>query len=138
MIYTTKSKPRSVQTKLIDRALNLAQEQFDFSEELKLHIVFDKSISHAGDCIVDLEESFATLTINKNLDLDDMFITLFHELTHVHQICNGHLKQSHSSSNCTWKGKKYSHLQYEDFPWEVEARQKENEMFKKFIEGEQE
>ena len=57
--------------------------------------------------------------------------TLLHELMHVYQHVEGSLKDKHGKR--LWKGIDSSELDYDDQPWEKEAHQMEDILYKKYI-----
>ena len=56
--------------------------------------------------------------------------TLLHELWHVYQHVQGHLKDKRSQR--LWKGVDHSKTDYEDQPWEVEAHKMEDILFEQY------
>jgi predicted SprT family Zn-dependent metalloprotease len=63
--------------------------------------------------------------------IDDILITLAHELIHAKQYIMGQLCPIHGNK---WKGKTYTG--YKNTPWEKEAYQFESELFYKYWVGE--
>ena len=56
--------------------------------------------------------------------------TLLHELWHVLQHVKGTLKDKHNKR--LWKGRDHSETDYDDQPWEKEALQMEEVLYKKY------
>ena len=56
--------------------------------------------------------------------------TLLHELWHIYQHVQGHLKDKRSQR--LWKGVDHSKTDYEDQPWEVEAHKMEDILFEQY------
>ena len=62
----------------------------------------------------------------------DLYLqTLFHELWHVYQHVMGNLKDKHGKR--LWKGIDYTETDYEDQPWEIEARMMEEVLYEYFL-----
>ena len=57
--------------------------------------------------------------------------TLLHELWHVYQHVKGELKDKHGKR--LWKGVDHSGIDYEDQPWEKEAHETEEVLYKKYL-----
>lgn len=63
---------------------------------------------------------------------EEMYIkTLFHELWHVYQWVKGDLKER--SLKRLWKGIDHSDTDYEDQPWEIEARWEEIRLYHYYL-----
>ena len=78
--------------------------------------------------------------INYNLLIQDIPMILTHELIHVNQKHKGLLKID-NSNRCFWHGifqtdklpEQMTYDEYENLPWEVDARNKQTEVFKKAL-----
>jgi len=71
------------------------------------------------------------IEMQSNLDKKMYGITLLHELWHVYQWVMGDLKERRLKR--LWKGIDHTETDYEDQPWEVEARTMEIALYKKYI-----
>ena len=71
------------------------------------------------------------IEIHNRLDPENYTKTLLHELMHVYQHVEGSLKDKHGKR--LWKGIDSSELDYDDQPWEKEAHQMEDILYKKYI-----
>ncbi len=71
------------------------------------------------------------IEIHNQLDPENYTKTLLHELMHVYQHVEGSLKDKHGKR--LWKGIDSSELDYDDQPWEKEAHQMEDILYKKYI-----
>ena len=58
-------------------------------------------------------------------------LTLFHELWHVYQHFMGNLKDKHNKR--LWRGIDHTETDYEDQPWEIEARQMEELLYNEYL-----
>ena len=70
---------------------------------------------------------YLMMWIDSRLSLDQLFITLAHEIVHVKQYAKGQLKvrtTRRGNSIFTWLGKKHTG-DYYDLPWEIEAFSRE-------------
>lgn len=70
------------------------------------------------------------IEIHNRLNGDDYIKILLHELHHVHQHIRGDLKNKKGINY--WKGIDCSHLNYEELPWEIDARKKEEELYEEY------
>lgn len=67
------------------------------------------------------------IEMQTNLDEYMYVTTLLHELWHVYQWVKGDLKER--SLKRLWRGTDHTETDYEDQPWEVEARKMEKELY---------
>lgn len=71
------------------------------------------------------------IEVHNYLNEEDYLTTLFHELIHLRQWVSGTMK--HRRAGRLWKGSIVSsETEYEDEPWEIEARREEKEMLCQF------
>ena len=123
MIYEVENLPKKVSLDLLDRAVSFAADFLDL--EVDLLIEFESLKKHqCGFCDYDADEII--LTISKRLSVQEMIVTLFHEMIHVKQYADGRLEQVG-----VWLGKKYE-CAYNQLPWEIEAHEMEKVMMEKF------
>lgn len=77
-----------------------------------------------------------------SLDLDDKFViriskqgdwikTIFHELEHVRQFADDELELE--SKVAMWRGTMFKDVDYDSSPWEVMAREVEEQLYDEFI-----
>lgn len=78
-----------------------------------------------GVCWGDKQSIEITL-VRKGLTLDEMMHNLAHELVHAKQYLKGEL----SPYKHMWKGKDYSECSYLTLPWEQEAYEKEEDLYR--------
>ena len=78
-----------------------------------------------GVCWGDKQSIEITL-VRKGLTLDEMMQNLAHELVHAKQYLKGEL----SPYKHMWKGKDYSTYSYTTLPWEEEAYNNEEELYR--------
>jgi hypothetical protein len=71
------------------------------------------------------------IEIQSNLSQKDYIQTLFHELYHCYQHIKGDLRDIRGI-RC-WKGMKWDDDDYDRMPWEIEAYQKEKELYEKYL-----
>jgi len=62
----------------------------------------------------------------KEVDLNQKMSTLAHEMTHCKQFLKGELH------GLIWHGKDYENVSYEERPWEIEANQYQEKMYKRY------
>lgn len=76
-----------------------------------------------------------TIELKLELDVEMMLLTLAHELVHLKQYATNELRSRVIAGQLVdiWKGKRYRNLKYNDQPWEIEALQKEQDLFEDFI-----
>ena len=80
---------------------------------------------NGGVCLIG--PKFLLMTLDSRLDIEQLMITLAHEMVHVKQYAKGQLKVKYNrKGNPTflWRGRKFKESYY-DQPWEIEAFSKE-------------
>tara|TARA_R100001082_G_scaffold78821_1_gene46272 strand:+ start:1685 stop:2113 length:429 start_codon:yes stop_codon:yes gene_type:complete len=71
------------------------------------------------------------IELHTKMDEDLYFYTLFHELWHMYQHVKGQLRDKRGVR--LWKGIEHSNTDYEDQPWEKEARTMEEVLYNDFL-----
>ena len=71
------------------------------------------------------------IELHNRMNSDHYLQTLFHELWHVYQHVMGNLKDSRGKR--LWRGIDHTETDYEDQPWEVEARQMEELLYVEYL-----
>ena len=73
-----------------------------------------------------------TIRVDSTQSLQDMLMTIAHEMVHVKQYARGELKDfSRSNKICKWKGEtiECEKINYYDLPYEIEAHGREKGLF---------
>ena len=83
----------------------------------------------ATDC--DYRPREFDIEIHNQMPLHLYTQTLLHELWHVYQHVKGHLKDKYGKRH--WKGVDHSQTSYEDQPWEIEAHDMEEKLYREYI-----
>jgi hypothetical protein len=96
-------------------------------------VVVDPDATNLGATInLDFIDSYV-ITI-KPQSIKSIGITLAHEMVHVYQLAKGILKPKNNGVNI-WAGKKYGKkTKYLDMPWEIQAFQRQEILFRRAIE----
>ena len=83
-----------------------------------------------GQCgdVYDLDDRSYYIRINRQLSVDDLIKTIFHEFVHIKQ----HIKKEFGGD--IFAVDKSSKVAYEDSPYEIEAFKLERKMFDNYIE----
>lgn len=78
---------------------------------------------------MDHESKSFFIMINPDLEINDFFLSLCHEMTHAWQVCRGDLMDT--GETFYWMNRKVdmSKTAYLDLPWEEEAHRLEDEVF---------
>lgn len=71
------------------------------------------------------------IELQSNLNKCNYSTTLLHELWHVKQWIKGDLREVRSKR--LWRGKDYTETEYQDQPWEIEARLMEKILFLEYL-----
>lgn len=103
------------------------------TEDIFIDITFKKSLDNdmLGYCLGDSNSSeieIAKTFNNEKLSIDDMMLSLAHELIHAKQFIRGEL----SPSNSNWKGTIHEETIYSKRPWEKQAYLFEDLIFNTF------
>ncbi len=77
-----------------------------------------------------------TVTVDSGLSRRRLLLSLAHESIHIKQYATGELRYLIRGCACKWKGAEYNDegIPYPDLPWEVEAWDRERELFESFLE----
>ena len=90
---------------------------------------FDQyGLSNLNGDVYDLDDRSYYIRINRQLSVDDLIKTIFHELVHIKQ----HIKKEFGGD--VFAVDKSSKVAYEDRPYEIEAFKLERKMFDNYIE----
>jgi hypothetical protein len=133
MEYHIDATPRY--TRYIESLLPEMFKQLGLNRSRKfLHIKVDAELEDAqGTCVPLLGIDTFLVVLKPNRNLADFGITLAHELTHVSQFAKGILKVTPKGNK--WKGKFYGRgVAYLQQPWEVQAFQNQELIFRRVIE----
>ena len=90
----------------------------------EIEINIKKMKGYEGTCI-DTDDREYEIEVNKNQSLEDLCVTLCHEMVHVKQYVR---KELFSDVNFYKKREEYLNL-----PWEVEAYEKQEILYKKWL-----
>jgi hypothetical protein len=126
MIYEVENLPKKVSLDLLDRAMTFASEFLEL--DVDVLVSFQSLKKHQyGFCDYscnegDYDEDEVVITIANRLSVQEMIVTLFHEMIHVKQYVEGRLEQVG-----VWLGQKYE-CAYDQLPWEIEAHEMEKVM----------
>lgn len=82
--------------------------------------------AYEGTCL-DTDEREYEIEVNKNQSLENILVTVCHEMVHVKQYVRKEL-----FSECIFYK---SHEEYLNLPWEVEAYAKQEELYQKWLNG---
>ena len=80
---------------------------------------------NGGVCLIG--PKYLLMTLDSRLDIEQLMITLAHEMVHVKQYAKGQLKVKYNRKcepRFIWMGRKYN-KDYYDMPWEIEAFSRE-------------
>ena len=90
---------------------------------------FDQyGLSNLNGDVYDLDDRSYYIRINRQLSVDDLIKTIFHEFVHIKQ----HIKKEFGGD--VFAVDKSSKVAYEDRPYEIEAFKLERKMFDNYIE----
>ena len=136
--------------KLTKQQKNLAFEAIDFfvdrvmprmKKSLSIRVIGDANLiikqSMFGFCdYIDVESRYPRdfeITVDTQTTVENFVSTIMHEMVHVKQWARGEMRDL-STDKRRWKNSKIviSDTDYEDHPWEIEAFEMENELFKEF------
>ena len=125
----------------ISNIFHVVNDQFKGPTSTQINFIDPRADAVEG-CIeapvlttVDTDINKLSLSITTGQPLASTLTTLLHELQHCAQVYTGKLKtcyQDPESNMIIWKGKAFSTrlIDYEDYPWEIEAEKVANDVFK--------
>ncbi len=104
------------------------------SDRLDIKIVL-KKISEADGLCIKQDKYKYLIELNKNLNFENLLITLAHEIVHVKQYVTMELKVWNilGKDVDVWRGRRFRNLNYDDQPWEMEATDLEVYLFQDFV-----
>ena len=75
------------------------------------------------------------IEIEKDRPIDELLVTLAHEMVHLKQYATRQLKSKFVKGVPidTWKGTKYRNIKYKEQPWEKEAMLLEESLYQQFM-----
>jgi hypothetical protein len=124
-------KPDSLSFKNFDAMVVYAYDFLSIPDEIDLEVIFER-IDGPTTGFCDYEDGLAQISISDTLDIEMIIRTFFHEMVHVGQIYDGRLVMGENLNPSRWNGVECT-MAYFDTPWELDAFQKENEMFSAFM-----
>lgn len=129
MLYEIWGTSRS--QKAVEKAMTLVDSLLNLPENVWVNIEFTEPMSDGsnGGCVECEEEDgyvVFDLDINKKQSVEQIVITLLHEMKHVEQYAQGRLGQDH------WLSLPKPALPYEERPWEQEAFEFEKQAYERF------
>lgn len=140
--YGESSKVTSV---LVRHALTFFTERLmskRLCSNITVRVVFKKGmIKDTGleaTCLWDddnLKPREFTITVDSDLSRRKLLLSLAHEVVHIKQYATGQLRYFLRGPNCKWMGKAYDDtgVAYDELPWEVEAWNYENLLYREFL-----
>lgn len=106
------------------------------AHNINVDIILKKQDDTDGWCVwadKNIKSREFELSIKKNLDDEDLILTIMHEMVHVKQMAKGELKELYRGGHRqVWKGKTVN-KNYEDQPWEKEAYRMQDKLFKEYM-----
>lgn len=128
MLYFCMTKKLPIERRLLDDALAFASERLKLEDDVCVVLKFSKTCSAAGYAEWDDNEEEFVIELNSRLTDTEIVRTIFHELVHIRQL----QEETYDPDTQSWKGQDCSHLEYEFYPWEIEAFRLEEEMMLEF------
>ena len=107
----------------------------DLDLEIEMYEFEDSEVNECGYCTREDKRHFL-FEIAENQSEESMIRTILHELVHVRQYVYNELKQVHSKASglrIYWKGVDHTNTEYVDQPWEIEAYDLEETLYKHFV-----
>jgi hypothetical protein len=116
MIYEISGGTKA-QRKIVDLAMTAVVPMLNLKDNINIEITLGKfDCSGVMDCEQDEDGiHLFDMEINTATSLQELAVTVFHEMKHVEQTVTGKLGQ------LTWKGKCHKDTPYMERPWEIEA-----------------
>lgn len=115
------------QQKAVNKAMTFVDSYLNIPDDVYVEIVLGKFASSGCICL-DEEDgiSYFLVEINTTQPLEEIVMSIFHELKHVEQTVNKRLDEG------KWDGVDHSDTPYLDRPWEIEAYAFEEETYSKW------
>lgn len=129
MIYCCITKIKPIDTKELDRILAFASVYLGIEDDVCVNVIFSKTCNADGYAAWNEDEDVYDIEINSRLSKDDIIRTIFHEVVHVKQIHEKLLEPD----DRIWNGVDCSELNYDEYPWEIDAYVVENELMEKYL-----
>ena len=94
----------------------------------------DDELGVDGFCMQDDEYEY-TIQLHSKIRGEELHRTIIHELTHVWQYVVGYLEQDHVDGlgpRMYWMGEDHTSEEYENRPWEKQAHEIEETLYRKY------
>ena len=115
MLYVVHDRPVEVSESLWTRACDHGFNMATLPEDAWVEITFIDEKGEGGGTVDLFETNHILIEINRHQSINNMLLTLFHEIKHVEQIANGDLKES------IYKGEDTKTYEYDARPHEQDA-----------------
>lgn len=133
MIVTYERRVSKALRDIIENSLNVAYSfLMPRTKNVYINIEAIKNLKEKegvhGDCFEDDEREF-TIRVDSSQPINEIIITILHEMIHVNQYVKKQMQQK-LGSEVIYNKKVYpSDMEYDSRPWEIEAHNLEKELF---------
>lgn len=125
MIYYVENEIDNFAIDDVYNVVDFAYNHFKFPSNTRLSIEWIHDFDLAGEVLDEKEyddvERWFTIYINSNQSKVEIIKTLFHELTHIRQFCDGVLPAQEIEG-----------VSYKEYPWEIEAYKNEELLYEAY------
>ena len=131
MLLSVNKVPKKLGTDTLNKVLDFAEKYLKLNPKLEIHIDFIRTKKFLGQYEgIDEHGETHYIDISENESQEDIIRSIFHELDHVRQTDDGDLSLDGNS----WKGFLYRtkemEVEYDHLPWEKEAAELEEKMWR--------
>jgi len=131
MLLSVNKVPKKLGTDTLNKVLDFAEKYLKLNPKLEIHIDFIRTKKFLGQYEgIDEHGETHYIDISENESQEDIIRSIFHELVHVRQTDDGDLSLDGNS----WKGFLYRtkemEVEYDHLPWEKEAAELEEKMWR--------
>lgn len=126
------NKQALIENAILFFAENLISKRTSKTLEIDVHVTNSSADGFCEYNDSNINPRSFTIVLDKNLTGNELIKTIAHELVHVKQYVKGELKERYKPKHHhLWHNKKFTvnDSNYNDVPWEVEAREFEIKLF---------
>lgn len=133
-IYKGSHKCSDAYERLVEKIILLVKELYQLPHDMEIQF---ENMGPSVYGMTMLDSRFPNrIRLNQDLSMEEIVIPLTHELIHLHQIFVNKL-QSRTGGRILWENQLYkvdtlklSYEEYQNLPWELDARQQQEKVLK--------
>lgn len=136
MIYYTEFMPKRLQDAGVFKAIDWVMVRMDFPENVHVVLEWKRLSGYVHGTVLDQDyepgdtERWFEIELHNQLGKNNTLRAIFHEMAHIKQYCDGRLR--YENGEPLWLGKPMPGLLYDQRPWELDAFEREEQLFQEY------